>query len=123
MPLWLIRSHPPNGIGPRCSAIGPRAATGRNTSEPTIAIVPNNRNPNVAVSSRSVPNPNGAVFFAPRLAAIAIGAMMGRYRLMSITKPVAMSHGTASGAGLELLFRPYVTPKPSNAEPLFADAD
>jgi hypothetical protein len=40
-----------------------------------------------------------------------------------ITKPPAISHGTASGAGFGLLFRPYETPRPSKAEPLLADDD
>ncbi len=62
--------------------------------------------PNVGVSSRKVPMPNGAAFFAPRLAAITIGAMIGSKRLKSITSPVAISIGTASGDGFGLLFSP-----------------
>src|SRR5277367_4475837 len=58
--------QPPKGIGPRCSASGPNAATGRNSSAPTTAIVPNNRKPNVTVSSLIVPNVTGATFFRPR---------------------------------------------------------
>ena len=88
-----------------------------------ITMVPNNRKPNVAVSSRKVPKPNGEVFFAPRLAAIAMGAIMGRYRLKIITKAVAMSHGTNVGDGFGLLIRPPVVPMPSNADPLFAEAE
>jgi hypothetical protein len=65
-----------------------------------ITIVPNSRQPNVKVSSRKVPGPNGADFLAPIPAANAIGAMIERKRLIIITKPVAMSHGIAMGAGL-----------------------
>src|SRR5262249_43154875 len=72
---------------------------------------------------RSVPRPNGADFFAPRLAAIAMGAMMGMNRLMMITSPAAMSNGMAEGAGVGFAASPYDTPSPSKAEPLFADAD
>ena len=99
-------SYPPNGIGPRCSAIGPSAATGRNRSAPTITMVPKSRHPNVKVSSRSVPKPNGVLFFIPRKPAIAIGAMIGRKRPNMMTRAAAISHGTASGAGLGLLLRP-----------------
>jgi len=60
----------------------------------------------VAVSSRRVPRPNGALFFAPRYAAMAIGAMIGRNLLTMITMPVTISHGTASGAGAGLLAKP-----------------
>ena len=88
-----------------------------------ITIVPKSRNPNVAVSSRKVPKPNGEDFFAPRLAAIAMGAIIGRYRLNIITKAVAMSHGTNVGEGFGLLIVPPVVPSPSRAEPLFAEAD
>jgi hypothetical protein len=35
-----------------------------------ITIVPKSRKPNVAVSSRKVPKPNGEGFFAPRLAGL-----------------------------------------------------
>src|SRR5580698_11041664 len=70
--------QPPKGIGPKCSAIGPSAATGRKSNAPTIKIVPSNRMAKVTVSSRNVPRPNGADFFAPRNPAIATGAMMGR---------------------------------------------
>jgi hypothetical protein len=88
-----------------------------------ITMVPSRRNPNVAVSSRSVPKPNGDGFFDPRLAAIAMGAIIGRYRLNIITKPVAISHGGNSGDGLGLLIVPPVVPSPSNADPLFAEAE
>src|SRR5260370_18506975 len=40
-----------------------------------------------------------------------------------MTRPVAMSQGTAVGAGFGLLFNPYVTPSPSKADPLFAEAE
>src|SRR5579872_6313046 len=64
---WAVASQaiacqPPNGNGPRCSAIGPSAAIGRNNSAPTIRMTPSIRNANVGVSSRKVPNPNGADF-------------------------------------------------------------
>ena len=88
-----------------------------------ITTVPSSRKPNVAVSSRKVPKPNGEGFFDPRLAAMAMGATIGRYRLNIITRPVAMSHGTNSGDGLGLLMVPPVVPSPSKAEPLFADED
>src|ERR1700733_5396102 len=32
--------HPPNGTGPKCSAMGPKTAAGRNKSAPTKMIVP-----------------------------------------------------------------------------------
>src|SRR3984957_10878535 len=115
--------QPPNGMGPRCSAIGPSAATGRKSRAPMITMVPKSRNPNVVVSSRKVPNPNGEDFFAPRLAAMAIGAIIGKYRLKIMTKAVAMSHGTKVGEGLGLLIRPPVVPMPSMADPLFAEAE
>ena len=88
-----------------------------------ITMVPNMRKPKVTVSSRKVPKPNGEDFFAPRLAAMAIGAIIGRYRLKSITRAVAISQGTKVGDGLGLLIRPPVVPSPSNADPLFAEAD
>src|SRR5262249_51787423 len=115
--------QPPNGIGPRCSANGPSTATGRKRRAPMITMVPMSSPANVPVSSRSVPRPNGADFFAPRLAAIAIGAMMGMKRLMMITSPATMSKGVADGAGVGFAARPYDTPSPSKAEPLFADAE
>src|ERR1700751_3327124 len=98
--------QPPNGIGPKCSASGPRAATGRNNKDPIIRMVEARRNPKVAVSSLKVPRLNGTGFFAPRLAAIAMGAIIGRNRLMMITRAVAMSHCTAVGEGFELLLSP-----------------
>ena len=88
-----------------------------------MIIVPKRRKPNVAVSSRNVPKPKGEAFFPPRLAANAMGATIGRYRLKIMTKPVAISHGGNSGEGLGLLIRPPVVPSPSNAEPLLAEAD
>ena len=115
--------QPLNGIGPRCSANGPSAATGRNKRAPMMTIVPNSKNPNVVVSSRNVPKPNGEDFFAPRLAAMAMGATIGKYRLKIMTKAVAMSHGTNVGDGLGLLIRPPVVPRPSNADPLLAEAE
>ena len=88
-----------------------------------MTIVPMSRKPNVAVSSRKVPRPKGEGFFAPRLAAIAMGATIGRYRLKIMTKAVAMSHGTNVGEGFGLLIVPPVVPSPSRAEPLFAEAE
>ena len=41
-------------------------AIGRNNRAPTIRITPSIRKANVGVSSRNVPKPNGADFFAPR---------------------------------------------------------
>src|SRR5262249_56845269 len=102
---------------------GQSAATGRNRRAPMITIVPMSSPANVPVSSRSVPRPKGADFFAPRLAAIAMGAMMGMNRLMMITSPAAMSKGMADGAGVGLAASPKDTPSPSKAEPLFADAE
>src|SRR5208282_3995100 len=75
--ISLLLHHPPNGIGPRCSARGPSAVTGRKSSAPTIKIVPNSRKANVVVLSLRVPNPTGLVFFMPRNAAIATIAMIG----------------------------------------------
>ena len=46
---------------------------------------------------------SGLDFFAPRNAAMAMGAMMGRKRLNIITRPVAISQAMASGAGFGLL--------------------
>src|SRR5208282_4052567 len=77
-PRVTWRDQPPNGIGPRCSARGPSAATGRNRSAPTMAIVPRSRKPNVQVSSLIVPSVTGASFLRPSEKAMAIGAMMGR---------------------------------------------
>ena len=102
----ILLGQPPKGIGPRWSASGPNAATGRKRRAPIITIVPNKRNAKVGVSSLMVPELNGVGFFAPRKAASAIGATIGRYRLNRITNPVPMSQGTASGAGLGLLFSP-----------------
>src|ERR1700732_4537639 len=110
-------------MGPRCSANGPSAATGRNSRAPMMTIVPNRRNPNVVVSSRKVPKPNGEDFFAPRLAAIAIGAIIGRSRVEIISRGASIFQGTKVGDGLWLLIRPPVVPSPSNADPLFAEAD
>ena len=75
------------------------------------------------LSLLKVPNPNGLDFFAPRNAAIAIGATIGKNRLTAITIPAATSHAAAVGAGLGLLANPYTTPSPSNADPLLADAE
>ena len=58
------------------------------------------------VSSRKVPRPKRRALLHAENAAIAIGAMIGMKRPNMMTKPPAMSHGTASGAGLGLLFRP-----------------
>ena len=71
-----------------------------------MTIVPNKRHPKVNVSSRKVPKPNGVLFFIPRNPAIAIGAKIGKKRPNMMTKPAAISHGIASGAGLGLLLRP-----------------
>src|SRR5246127_280220 len=110
-------------MGPKCSASGPSAAAGKNNNAPIITIVPRSRTPNVVVSSRKVPKPNGEGFFAPRLAASATGAIIGKYRLKSITKAVAISQGGNSGEGLGLLIVPPVVPSPSKAEPLLAEAE
>src|ERR1700722_1437730 len=64
--LFGALAHPPKGKGPKCSATGPRAATGKKSNAPTIRIVPINKTPNVKVSSRRVPKPKGADFLAPR---------------------------------------------------------
>ncbi len=58
--------------------------------------------PKVALSVRMVPTVKGVVFFAARLAASASGAMMGMYRLINITRPVAMSQYGLNGAGAVL---------------------
>ena len=42
------------------------------------------------------PQAEGRAFFAPRNAAIAISAMIGRYRQNSITRPVAMSQAESA---------------------------
>jgi len=86
-------------------------------------MVPNRRKPNVVVSSRRVPKPKGEGCFAPRLAAMAMGAMIGRYRLKIITSAVAISQGAKVGDGFGLLIRPPVVPSPSNADPLLAEAE
>src|SRR6202021_2766010 len=78
-------NQPPKGIGPRCSAIGPSAATGRNKSAPTTAIVPSNRKPKVTVSSLIVPRVTGATFLRPSEKAMAIGGMIGREGGTNIT--------------------------------------
>ena len=57
--------QPPKGIGPRCSASGPSAATGRKSSAPMMMMVPSNRNPKVGVSSLSVPVVIGDASFCP----------------------------------------------------------
>ena len=77
----------------------PSAATGRNISAPTSRIVPSSTQPNVIVSVRSVPEVNGVGFFPARLAANAIGAMIGMNRPKTITSPQAMSQCGANGAG------------------------
>ncbi len=71
-----------------------------------IRIVPSKRMPNVTVSVRKVPRPKGLDFFSPRNAAMAIGATMGRKRLKSTTRPAAIFHGMAVGAGFGLLTKP-----------------
>ena len=88
-----------------------------------MRIVPSTRKPKVGVSSCRVPRPAGLSFFAPRKAAMAIGAIIGRKRLNMMTRPVAISQGMASGEGLVLLAKPKATPRPSNAEPLLAEAE
>src|ERR1039457_1521743 len=120
---FSIDTYPPNGIGPKCSASGPSAATGRNSRAPIITIVPSKRKPKVGVSSRMVPSPNGDAVLAPMPAARAIGAMIGMNRLIAMTMVVAMSHARLVGAGLGLLLKPQVSPRPSKPEPLFADAE
>src|SRR5205814_9387225 len=105
-------------------ATGPSAATGRNISAPTSSTVPSSTHPNVTVSVRSVPEVNGVGFFPARLAANAIGAMIGMNRPRSITSPVATSQCGANGAGgdgfLSRSANPYVSPSPSNPDPLLA---
>src|ERR1700690_560606 len=88
-----------------------------------ITMVPSNNMAKVNVSSRMVPSVNGLFFFPPKLAAIAMGATIGRDRLNSMTSPVAMSHGRLVGAGVGLLLKPQVSPSPSKPEPLLAEAD
>ena len=79
------------------------------------------------VSVRNVPTVMGVGFLAARLAAKAMGAMIGTKRLINMTKPVAMSSGRLSGAGGEGLssglLNPQVSPKPSKPEPLLAEAE
>src|SRR5437773_2293431 len=119
--------YPPNGIGPRCSATGPSTAAGRNSSAPTRRMVPSSTKPNVTVSVRIVPDVKGVGFLAARLPAIASGAMIGTKRLISITRPQAMSQCGAYGAGGDGLssgvLNPHVSASPSKPEPLLADAD
>ena len=67
---------------------------------------------------------NGVGFFFARLAASAMGAMIGMKRLNSITRPVAMSHWRLNGAGLSLSVRvPKPVFVPPNSEPLLAEAE
>src|SRR5208282_2366626 len=110
-------------MGPKWSATGPSAATGRKSRAPMIRIVPNNSMLNVGVSSLSVPRPKGLDFFSPRYAAMAIGAIIGINLLNIITRPAAISHATAVGAGFGLFQKPYVVASPSKAEPLLAEAE
>ena len=56
----------------RCSAIGPRAATGRNKSAPTRTIVPTRTSAKVGVSVRRVPAVNGVGFLAASDAVVLI---------------------------------------------------
>ena len=51
--------QPPKGSGPKCSATGPSAATGRKSSAPIRRIVPSRTKPKVTVSVRRVPTVNG----------------------------------------------------------------
>ena len=85
---------------------GPKAATGKKSRAPTTRMTPSKRTAKVTVSVRSVPSPKGADFLAPREAAMAMGATIGRYRPKSITRPAAISHAMAVGAGLVLLAKP-----------------
>jgi len=111
-------------MGPRCSARGLNAATGRNKSERTDDDDgAHYKNANVGVSSRMVPNPNGAAFFAPMPAARAMGAMIGIRQLMQMTITVAMSQASLVGAGFGLSFKPQVFPSPSKPDPLLAEAE
>ena len=59
--------------------------------------MPSRTKPNVIVSVRNVPTVMGVGFLAARLAAKAMGAMIGTKRLISMTKPVTMSQRTAVG--------------------------
>jgi len=66
---------------------------------------------------------NGLFFFPPKLAAIAMGATIGRYRLNSMTRPVACPTAGWLVHGVGLLLKPHVSPSPSKPEPLLAEAD
>src|SRR5208337_3438281 len=102
-------------------------AAGINKSAPTRRMVPRRKIPNVIVSVRRVPTVKGVGFLAPRLAAKAIGAMIGRNRPNSMTRPVPISHCGLYGAGGLLLslglFEPQVCWSPPNSEPLLAEAE
>src|SRR5690349_17344827 len=121
------RGQPPNGMGPRCSATGPSTAAGRNSNAPSSRMLPSSTNPKVTVSVRMVPDVKGVGFLRAKPAARAMGAMIGTKRLISITRPQAMSHCGLSGAGGDglssALLKPQVSPSPSNPEPLLAEAD
>ena len=98
--------------------MGPSAATGKKSKAPINRIVPSRTKPNVIVSVRNVPTVMGVGFLPARLAAKAMGAMIGTKRLINMTKPVTMSSGRLSGAGGEGLssglLNPQVSPSPQS---------
>lgn len=61
----------------RCSAIGPRSATGKNVRAPMNTMVANVITPKVMPSVRNVPAVSARGFFAAREPAMASGRMMG----------------------------------------------
>ena len=91
--------------------MGPRIATGMNSSAPTIKTVPSSTTPKRKVSVRNVPADSGVARFAANEPAMASGAMIGMNRAKSITRPVAIFHGTV------------LSPSPSNPDPLLAAAE
>ena len=101
------QAYPPKGIGPRCSAIGPER---RNRQEQQCADDHDRAEQQAAegegVVAQGSQTERACSSSCPRKAAIAIGAMIGMKRPNMMTKAAAISHGTASGAGFGLLFRP-----------------
>ena len=77
----MRRAH---GPAAKCSAIGPRTATGRNSSAPMKTTLPRITIPNRGVSVRRVPVVSGAGFFAAKEPAMAKGRMIGMKRASSM---------------------------------------
>ena len=95
----------------RYSAIGPSVKAGKKAKAAISTITPKVINPKVGVSVFKVPALSGMNFFWAKSPAIATGPMIGRNLARIKTNPVEIFH------------HGVLSPKPSNPDPLFAEAE